>query len=235
MLSREEPAVSTLRESAAPASSEAAVIRYIHARHTSGLLEWPRRRLAAQDHETGHPKMPSKGSVDTCGTCGLEKCRRAQRGQRGPVLRRTPSSSNRSGSTDRDAEQSRAEAKSPRRAREEREEQSGAVRRLCSALLEELPGAVALPPDRPMGKASGAQAEPLSVGCAALLCVLRFFVSWEAPLPPPLPPANLEPIGDEAGHPRLQNYMSMKWHKVGPPKMPEPKGQDGIDTTSRPA
>ena len=224
MLSREEPAVSTLRESAAPASSEAAVIRYIHARHTSGLL-------AAQDHETGHPKMPSKGSVDTCGTCGLEKCR-AQRGQRGPVLRRTPSSSNRSGSTDRDAEQSRAEAKSPRRERAK----SGAVRRwLCSALLEELPGAVALPPDRPMGKASGAQAEPLSVGCAALLCVLRFFVSWEAPLPPPLPPANLEPIGDEAGHPRLQNYMSMKWHKVGPPKMPEPKGQDGIDTTSRPA
>lgn len=115
-LSKNEPAVSTLRESAAPASSE--------------------------DHETGHPKMPSKGSVDT----------------------RTPSSSNRSGSTDRDAEQSRA---------------------------EELPGAVALPPDRPMGK---------------------------APLPPPLPPANLEPIGDEVGPPKMFGPTDRQCAVLDPPE-----------------
>jgi len=107
-------AVSTLRESAAP---------------------------SAEDPESqGHPKMPSKGSVDT----------------------RTPSSSNRSGSSSN---------------REVRE-------------AEELPGAVALPPDK-LGK---------------------------APLPPPLPPANLEPIGDEVGPPKMFGPTDRQCAVLDPPE-----------------
>ncbi|CAE7722063.1 HMCN1 [Symbiodinium sp. CCMP2456] len=133
--------------------------------------------------------------------------------------RRTPSSSNRSGSTDRDAEQSRAEAAdsmaSAWRVQGEREEQSReqsgggcAWLRFASRGAARSRGVAARPP---AGEgASGAHAER-ALSARSSLC------PSEAPLPPPLPPANLEPIGDEAGHPRLQNCMSMKsmkWHKV---------------------